>query len=134
MNVLVDTSMWVDHFKRRNESLVALMLRDEVLTHPMVLGELACGTPPAPRQRTLDDIGLLRPATQASWDEVLVFIEQEKLFGLGCGLVDISLLASTLMTPGARLWTLDKRLEMLSTRFDIAFKADPSQPDQPPLA
>ncbi|MCA1779720.1 MAG: hypothetical protein LC637_10135 [Xanthomonadaceae bacterium] len=47
MSVLVDTSVWVGHFKRRNDSLVDLMLRDEVLTHPTVLGELACGTPPA---------------------------------------------------------------------------------------
>ena len=123
MSVLVDTSVWVGHFKRRNESLVDLMLRDEVLTHPMVLGQLACGTPPAPRERTLGDIGLLRPATQTSWDELMVFIERNKLYGLGCGLVDMSLLASTLMTPGTRLWTLDKRLAMLAARFDIAFEA-----------
>ncbi|MEX0604080.1 MAG: VapC toxin family PIN domain ribonuclease [Marinobacter sp.] len=124
MSVLVDTSVWVDHFKRHRESLVVLMLRDEALTHPMVLGELACGTPPAPRERTLGDIGLLRPATQASWNEVMAFIEREKLYGLGCGLVDMSLLASTLMTPGARLWTLEKRLATLAARFNIAFDAD----------
>jgi len=122
MGVLVDTSVWVAHFRRRNESLVVLMLRDEVLTHPMVLGELACGTPPAPRERTLGDIGLLQPATQARWDEVMAFIEREELYGLGCGMVDISLLASTLMTPGTRLWTLDKRLATLAARFDIAFE------------
>ena len=120
MSVLVDTSVWVAHFKRRNESLVAMMLRDEALTHPMVLGELACGTPPAPRKRTLGDIDLLRPVTQASWDEVLAFIEREKLYGLGCGIVDMSLLASALMTAGTRLWTLDK---CLATRFVIAFEA-----------
>ena len=121
MSVLVDTSVWVNHFRRRNKSLVALMLRDEALIHPMVLGELACGTPPAPRERTLGDIGLLRSATQASFDEVMAFIEREKLYGVGCGSVDLSLLASTLMTPGARLWTLDKRLAELGVRFNIAF-------------
>ena len=125
MSVLVDTSVWVAHFKRRNESLVVLMLRDEALTHPMVLGELACGTPPAPRERTLGDIGLLRPATLANWDEVIAFIEREKLYGLGCGIVAMSLVASTLMTPGTRLWTLDKRLATLAARFDVAFEADP---------
>ncbi len=123
MSVLVDTSVWVAHFKRRNESLVAMMLRDEALTHPMVLGELACGTPPAPRKRTLGDIDLLRPVTQASWDEVLAFIEREKLYGLGCGIVDMSLLASALMTAGTRLWTLDKCLATLAARFGIAFEA-----------
>lgn len=47
-----------------------------------------------------------------------------KLYGLGCGLVDIVLLASTLMTPNAELWTLDKRLNALSDRFGVAFQAD----------
>ena len=123
MSVLIDTSVWVDHFRRRNEVLVSLILRDEGLTHPMILGELACGTPPAPRERTLADIGLLRSAWQVSWDEVRAFIERERLFGLGCGLVDVALLASTLLTPAARLWTLDKRLSELAGRFGVAFEA-----------
>lgn len=124
MSVLIDTSVWVDHFRRRNEDLVTLLLRDECLSHPMVLGELACGSPPAPRQRTLGDIGLLQSATQASWDEVMALIERERLYGLGCGLVDITLLASTLLTPDARLWTLDKRLAALAVRFDTAFAVE----------
>lgn len=123
MGVLVDTSVWVSHFKQANDDLVALLLRDEVLTHPLVLGELACGTPPAPRQRTLADIALLGAAAQATSQEVLAFIEREHLYGLGCGLVDVSLLASTLMTPGLRLWTFDKRLADLARRFEVAFVA-----------
>lgn len=121
MSVLIDTSVWVDHFKRGNDTLVALIMRDEGLTHPMVLGELACGTPPAPRNKTLGDIGLLQPARHASWGEVMAFIEREELYGLGCGLVDMTLLASTLLTPDARLWTLDKCLAELAARFDIEF-------------
>jgi predicted nucleic acid-binding protein len=123
MSVLIDTSVWVDHFKRRNEVLVNLALTDRALTHPMVLVELACGTPPAPRQRTLGDIGLLQLARQASLDDVMDFIEREQLFGLGCGLVDLSLLASTLITPGSKLWTLDKRLSDLAARFDADYRA-----------
>ncbi|WP_316153877.1 type II toxin-antitoxin system VapC family toxin [Cupriavidus sp. BIC8F] len=122
MSVLVDTSVWVDHFKNRNDALVSLLVSDQALTHPMVLVELACGTPPAPRARTLGDIGLLQPARQASLAEVMAFIEHEKLHGLGCGLVDVSLLASTLITPGARLWTLDQRLNGLSVRFRVAHR------------
>ncbi len=122
MSVLVDTSVWVDHFKNRNDALVSLLVSDQALTHPMVLVELACGTPPAPRARTLGDIGLLQPARQASLAEVVAFIEHEKLHGLGCGLVDVSLLASTLITPGARLWTLDQRLNDLSVRFRVAHR------------
>ncbi|WP_432260504.1 type II toxin-antitoxin system VapC family toxin [Cupriavidus sp. TMH.W2] len=122
MSVLVDTSVWIDHFKSRNDALFSLLVSDQALTHPMVLVELACGTPPAPRARTLGDIGLLQPARQASLTEVMAFIEQEKLYGLGCGLVEVSLLASTLITPGARLWTLDQRLDDLSARFGVAHR------------
>ncbi len=121
MTVLVDTSVWVDHFRRSNSVLAELMVLDQVLTHPFVVGELACGTPPAPRLRTLSDLAQLLPANQAAPDEVRDFIEREKLFGLGCGLIDLTLLASTLITQGAQLWTLDKRLASLSARYDISF-------------
>ena len=121
MTVLVDTSVWVDHFRRPNAVLADLMVLDQVLTHPFVVGELACGTPPAPRLRTLSDMALLLPANQAAPDEVRDFIEREKLFGLGCGLIDLTLLASTLITQGAQLWTLDRRLASLSARYGICF-------------
>lgn len=120
MSVLIDTSVWVDHFRNRNDALIELMEADLVLHHPMVLAELACGTPPAPRTQTLSNIGLLRSCNQASLQEVVDFIEREKLYGLGCGLVDMCLLASTLITPGAYLWTLDKRLSDLARRFGAA--------------
>ena len=121
MSVLIDTSVWSSHFRQRNDILVELVQLDQALTHPMVVGELACGTPPEPRSQTLSDIELLQPANQASASEVREFIEREKLFGLGCGLVDFTLLASALMTPGALLWTLDKRLASLASRFGVAF-------------
>jgi predicted nucleic acid-binding protein len=121
VNVLIDTSVWVDHFRRRNETLVQLITSDQALTHSLVLLELACGTPPAPRARTLHDIGLLRCAQQARSPEVMQFIETEQLYGRGYGSVDLTLLASTLMTPGASLWTLDHRLETLARQFSVAF-------------
>lgn len=120
MRVVIDTSVWVDHFRKSNATLVELMLRDSVLTHPMVILEIACGTPPAPRARTLKDLGLLQSCQLATQSEVLALIEKEQLFGLGCGLVDLTLLASTLITPGATLWTSDKRLVELAERFQVA--------------
>lgn len=117
--VLVDTSVWVAHFRQRNAALVALLAADQALIHPMVLGELACGTPPE-RTRTLSDLGLLQATQQASLREVIAFVDREQLYGLGCGLVDMSLLASTLLTPGATLWTLDKRLAEMATRYKVA--------------
>ena len=122
MSVLIDTSVWVDHFRNRNNALIDLITMDLALIHPMVLVELACGTPPAPRPQTLKDIGLLQPCNQASLTEVMDFIERERLYGLGCGLVDMALLASTLITPGTKLWTLDKRLADLATRFAVEYR------------
>lgn len=120
--VLVDTSVWVDHFRQRNAPLVALLAQDVVLMHPLVLGELACGTPPS-RAQTLADLQRLQATQQATVREVIVLVERERLFGLGCGLVDLSLLASALMTPGATLWTLDRRLAAMAERFGIAHRA-----------
>lgn len=88
------------------------------MVHPLIVGEIACGTPPQ-RNRTLLDLNALQPTRQASVQEVMDFIEHERLFGLGCGLVDLLLLASTLMTPDAELWTLDKRLGALASRFGV---------------
>ena len=120
MNVLVDTSVWVDHFRRKNDALIDLITRDLAATHPMVIVELACGTPPAPRAQTLGDLALLTQVQQATMGEVQEFIEREKLYGLGCGLVDVSLLASTIITPDTKLWTMDKRLNDLAERFGVA--------------
>lgn len=117
MNVLVDTSVWVDHFRNGNNALVELIERDLALIHPMVLGEIACGTPPAPRIQTLSSLALLRSCTQATANEVMAFIEREALYGMGCGFVEISLLASILITPGAKIWTLDTRLAKVADRF-----------------
>jgi hypothetical protein len=123
--VLVDTSVWVEHFRSHIPVLERLLLRDAVLTHLMVIGEIACGTPPAPRAQTLGDLGGLAMAQHASMSETMSFIEREALYGLGCGLVDMMLLTSTLMTPGAELWTLDRRLAGLATRFGVAHRAAP---------
>ena len=120
--ILIDTSVWVAHFRQHNVALAKLLASDQALMHPMVLGELACGTPPE-RQRTLADMALLQPAQQASLSEVMDFIDRERLYGLGCGLVDMTLLASTLLTAGASLWTLDKRLADLAARFKVAHQA-----------
>ena len=119
--VLVDTSVWVDHFKRRNATLAGLLVEDRVWSHPLVRGELACGTPPD-RERTLVQLGLLCQAPSVSLPELMRFIEVEQLAGQGCGLVDISLLAATRLGPGLRLWTLDKRLSALAQRLGVAYR------------
>ncbi|MGA9027143.1 MAG: type II toxin-antitoxin system VapC family toxin [Steroidobacteraceae bacterium] len=119
--VLADTSVWIAHFRKPNPALQTMLSADQVLCHPMVLIEIACGTPPAPRERTLSDLRQLRSANVASTDETLALIEREQLQDSGCGAIDLLLLGSVLVTSDAGLWTLDKNLRALAARFDILF-------------
>lgn len=119
--VLADTSVWVAHFRKPNTILQTLLSVDQVLCHPLVLIEIACATPPAPRERTLSDLRQLRSATVANTDETLALIEREQLQDSGCGAIDLLLLGSVLLTSDAVLWTLDKDLQALAARFDILF-------------
>lgn len=119
--VLVDTSVWVAHFRQSNPVLAELAAVEAILTHPLVRGEIACGTPPR-RTTVLADLALLATPRLATLDEVIDFIEREKLHGLGYGVVDLTLLASVLLTPGVALWTLDRRLLALAERFGLAWQ------------
>ncbi|MEN2388091.1 PIN domain-containing protein [Comamonas sp. A7-5] len=121
VSVLVDTSVWVRHFREADSHLQKLLMQDSVLMHSMVHAELACGTPPAPRADTLAALAMLRPSQEASIPETLEFLEKNQLFGKGCGLVDLSLLASTLITPGACLWTADRRLAEMAKQLGVAY-------------
>jgi predicted nucleic acid-binding protein len=119
--VLVDTSVWVNHFRSPESMLRDLLSHDRVLIHPLIILEIACGTPPAPRARTLAYLRALRQVTVATTDEILDLIERDRLYTSGCGAVDVNLLASARLTAGARLWTRDKSLEAMSRRLQIAF-------------
>ena len=120
--VLADSSVWVAHFRKPNGILQSLLATDQVLCHPLIVLELACGTPPAPRERTLGDLKTLQRSVIATTEETLELIEQKQLHDLGCGALDLSLLASVLLTPDVLLWTVDKDLEALATRFSVAFR------------
>jgi hypothetical protein len=94
--------------------LVEWLTSDLTVIHPTVVVELTCGTPPAPRSKSLGYLKLLERANQASLNEVLKVIERKNLYSLGCGLADITLLVSTLITPVTKHWTLGKRLASLA--------------------
>lgn len=119
--VLADTSVWVEHFRRANPVLQSLVATDQVLCHPLIVIELACGTPPAPRERALGDLKKLQQAVVATADDTLALIEEERLYVSGCGAVDVALLASVLLTSDALLWTADKKLDALAMRLGVAY-------------
>lgn len=115
--VLVDTSVWIAHFRKGEPHLAKLLEEETVVCHPFVIGELACGCLKN-RQEILSLLQSLPPAPQAENDEVLHFIEQNGLVGKGLGWVDVHLLASARLAD-ARLWTLDKALRKASRRLKI---------------
>jgi predicted nucleic acid-binding protein len=106
--ILVDTSVWVAHFRKASLSLAKLLDDQLALVHPFIVGELACGNL-RNRTRILMDLQSLPFATSASDGEVVRLIEARKLWGLGIGWIDGHLLASALLST-CRLWTLDRRL------------------------
>ncbi len=117
--ILVDTSIWIDHFRRGEPALVEMLLSDRVLLHPFVLGELALGSAGL-RPAVLEDLRNLPRAPAAHDDEVLHFIAANALHGLGIGYVDVHLLAATRLSRGAVLWSRDKRLHAAAVRFGLA--------------
>jgi predicted nucleic acid-binding protein len=117
--ILVDTSIWIDHFRETNQVLEELISRNDVLTHPFVIGEVAMGNL---RQRDviLTEMRDLPQAISAMDDEVLDFVREHSLFGLGIGFVDAHLLAAARLTQDTALWTRDKRLDAAAQRLSLA--------------
>ena len=117
--VLVDTSVWISHFNKRNGSLVELLSNGMVACHPFIISELACGRIKN-REEIISLMQTLTKAREATHEEILQFIETNDLMGLGIGLIDVHLLASALLT-GISLWTYDKKLQTAAGKLRIAY-------------
>ena len=117
--VLVDTSLWVSHLRKANSHLQKLLVEGEVLCHPFIIGEIACGNMKN-RTEILSLLHALPVAQVAEGDELLQFIENKKIYGLGIGLIDVHLLASAFLTR-ASLWTADKNLQKIATKLNIIY-------------
>ena len=115
--VLADTSVWVEHLRRGEPRLAALLQAGDVLCHSFVIGELACGHL-RQRAKILGLLAALPSIDAATNDEVLVFIERHKLQGKGLGLIDMHLLASCALA-GNPMWTLDARLAKVASQFGV---------------
>ena len=122
--ILVDTSVWVEHLRHGLPRLATLLQEGEVMIHPWVIGELACGNL-RKRSQVLELLQGLPAVTVASDAEVLLLIERDRLMGRGIGYVDAHLLASARLSH-CRLWTQDRRLAAVAQEQGLGV----GQPEQ----
>ncbi|MBI2358026.1 MAG: PIN domain-containing protein [Deltaproteobacteria bacterium] len=115
--ILVDTSVWIEHLRAGSDRLRTLLFDEQVLCHPFIIGELACGTLHN-RGEILTLLRALPEAHLVEYEEVLSFLEARRLYGRGIGWVDAHLLASTLLT-GCTLWTFDKPLRRAAAALNV---------------
>ena len=119
--ILVDTSIWVDHLRDPEAELKTLLNANDVLMHPMVIGELACGYMHN-RKQALEHWRGLPSINEASHKQVISLIEKKNLMGRGLGFIDMHLLCSVFNHPGSLLWTRDQRLNQVADEFNISFE------------
>ena len=117
--ILVDTSVWINHLRCPNSELTACLNAGSVLSHQMVIGELACGNL-SDRARFLSRLNALPAVETLSGAEVLSLIDTRGLMGRGIGYVDANLLGSALAHGDAVLWTADGKLKRIADELGIA--------------
>ncbi len=116
--ILVDTSVWVDHLRKKDAKMERLLRLQQILMHPFIIGEIALGYL-RNRDVILTSLRELPEITTASDDEVLGFIEAHSLVGTGIGYLDTHLLASLKLTSGVRFWTRDKKLAAAASAIGL---------------
>jgi predicted nucleic acid-binding protein len=117
--ILVDTSVWIDHFHHSDEDLKELLLSNQACIHPFILGELSCGNI-SNRKEVLSLLRILRSIDLVLDEEVFILIEDRKLFDKGLGFIDVHLLASALIHH-VPIWTRDKSLKRVAGELNISY-------------
>ena len=122
--ILVDTSVWVDHLRDGEVRLAEALNLGQVVIHPFVIGELACGNL-SNRGEILSLLNNLPAARRASDEEALFLIERRSLSGKGIGYVDVHLLASVLLDDDLQLWTRDRPLAVVAEELSVLYEPRP---------
>ncbi|MDN5923395.1 MAG: type II toxin-antitoxin system VapC family toxin [Xanthomonadales bacterium] len=121
---MVDSSVWMDHLRRADAELSALLAARVVLVHPFVMGEIACASLPNRRQ-VLNELRALPRAPLVPHDDVMDFLDRIAFGGRGIGWVDVHLLASCLLAGRAPLFTRDKRLRTAAEELGLSMNRSP---------
>jgi hypothetical protein len=116
--ILVDTCVWIDHFRSVKKRLSETLAEGLVLAHPFVIEEIACGSL-SRRDEVLALLQSLQMAPMVKHQEVIDFIDRHRLFGSGLGSVDVHLLASAKLAD-AKVWTTDRQLMVAARRLELA--------------
>lgn len=122
--ILVDSSVWIDHFRKTEPRLEDLLVHELVSLHPFVFGELACGNL-SRRNETIARLEKLPVAAVASESQVHHLLESRRLWGTGLGWIDMHLLASALL-EGLRVWTADRAVAAAAKQLGIGFPDSPA--------
>lgn len=117
--ILIDAANWIDHIRAADTRLSQLVTDQQVLMHPLVLGEIAMGSM-KDRSKLLERLARLPVAVVARNSDVMILVEREKLYSTGLSFLDAHLLAATMLTLGARLLSADKRLRAHAERLAVA--------------
>ncbi|MEE9333659.1 MAG: PIN domain-containing protein [Granulosicoccaceae bacterium] len=119
MTILLDTSVWIRHFRESSSEVIRLLDDQLVVVHELVVGEIACGSLKH-RAITLTYLKALPKLPNVPIDDVMTLIESSKIYSKGIGLIDAQLLASVLITPDAFLWTADNRLNNIASDLSVS--------------
>jgi predicted nucleic acid-binding protein len=117
--ILVDTAIWVDHFRRAEPQLVALLASGRVVIHPFVIGELIMGNIPSV-ERIISDMTHLPQIDTVSDTDFYKFVTAHKIGGTGLGFVDTHLIAAVFGSAKTSIWTRDKRLMAQAERLNCS--------------
>ena len=120
--IVLDTSIWADHFRSTVGGVVELIQSQQIIQHPFVTGELSLGNP-ADRRTMVAMLDAFPQAPIQSHADLMTFVERRALGGTGIGFVDANLLASAVAVPGGKVWTKDKRLFAQAERLGLAYTA-----------
>ena len=121
MRVLVDTSVWIDHFHEPDARLQTYLQSGTVWTHTVVIGELAAGRLKQ-REEILRHLQKLPRADEIDLDEGLHLIAQHELAGRGLSWSDVQLLTAARI-DGAVIMTRDKALSKAAEELGLSHGA-----------
>jgi len=117
--IVVDANIWVQHWRISNPLLLNMMMDGEILSHPIVVGELMMGCL-KDREKVLWNLVRLGRPPLASDAETMQMVEARRFWGRGIGWHDAKILASVVIGD-CLLWTGDKRLENCARELEVAW-------------